>query len=215
MDVLRPRLGRRGRLLTLAITVGVTAAAGRPAAAQQVAPPDRGRFILGLGGGYAATKTDCSNCGSTEEGALDGDGATYDDVAFVSISPLWRVNAKIVAGVEVQLETARETARVLYLMGTVRFHPWASRGFFIGGGFGIVQVKSTPQFPDGSGGSGTYRGIGFDYGIGWELLKGRQISFAPFGSHRVSTLSSVTVGDVESVNVIGNVWLAGVRVFFN
>ena len=39
--------------------------------------------------------------------------------------------------------------------------------------------------------------------------------FAPYGAHYVSTLSSVTVGDFKGVNVIGNVWVAGLRVFFN
>jgi hypothetical protein len=31
----------------------------------------------------------------------------------------------------------------------------------------------------------------------------------------VSTLASVTVGEFTGVNIIGNVWVAGVRVFFN
>jgi hypothetical protein len=125
------------------------------------------------------------------------------------------VGAKAAAGVEVQAETSRGNARTLYVMATVRFHPWAARGFFLGAGFGLVQVKSTLLLPDGSDGTGTYRGIGFEYGAGWELLKDRSISIAPYGAHYVSTLGSVTVGDFTGVNVIGNVWVAGIRVFFN
>jgi hypothetical protein len=215
MDVLRSRARRSGALFVLAVAVSFLAAVAAPSAAQQPAPAARGRFVLGLGGGYAATKTDCSNCGSSDEGTEHADGAAYDDVAFLSISPMWRVNAKILAGAEVQLETPRQNARVLYVMGTLRFHPWASRGFFIRSGFGLVQVKSKQTLPDGSDGTGAYRGMGFDYGIGWEFLKDRAISFAPYGSHYVSTLASVTVGEFTSVNVIGNVWVAGIRVFFN
>ena len=128
---------------------------------------------------------------------------------------MWRVSAKAVAGAEVQVETSRENARTLYVMGTVRFHPWAAQGFFLSAGFGLVQVKSQLLLPDGTGGTGTYRGVGFAYGVGWELLKDKQVSFAPYGSHYVSTLGSVTVGEFKGVNVIGNVWVAGIRVFFN
>jgi len=205
----------RGAPMALAAAVGLLSAAAAPAAAQQAAPSARGAFVLGIGGGYAATKSDCSNCGSGEAGAPDEDGATYDDVAFVSIAPMWRLNPKVLAGVEVQAESSRENARVLYVMGTLRFHPWAGQGFFLTAGFGLVQVKSKLLLPDGSDGTGTYRGIGFDYGVGWELLKHKQISFAPYGAHYVSTLGSVTVGDFKGVNVIGNVWVAGIRVFFN
>lgn len=215
MDVLRTRTGVRRASIVLAAAVGLAGAAAGSAAAQQGAAPDRGRFILGIGGGYAATKTDCSNCGSGEETSSGGDGATYDDVGFVSLSTMWRLNAKAVVGAEAQLESTRENSRVLYVMGGVRFHPWATRGFFIKAGFGMVQVKSTLQLPDGSDGTGTYRGIGLDYGIGWELLKEKQISFALYGAHYVSTLGSVTVGDFTGVNVIGNVWVAGVTMFFH
>jgi opacity protein-like surface antigen len=215
MDVLRPPTRLRRALAALAIAVSVLSAAASPAGAQQAAPSARGRFVLGIGGGYAATKSDCSNCGSGEEEAPGEDGATYDDVAFVSIAPMWRLNPKVLAGVEVQAESSRENARSLYVMGTVRFHPWAAQGFFLSAGIGLVQVKSELLLPDGTDGTGTYRGVGFAYGVGWELLKQKQVSFAPYGSHYVSTLGSVTVGDFTGVNVIGNVWVAGIRVFFN
>ena len=215
MDVLSPPPRVRPALVALTAAVSLVSAAAGSASAQQAAAPDRGKFVLGIGGGYAAAKTDCSNCESGEESSSGGDGATYNDVGFVSLSTMWRLNAKAVVGAEVQIETSREDSRVLYVLGSVRFHPWASRGFFIMAGFGMVQVKSALQLPDGSDGTGTYRGVGLDYGIGWELLKNRQISLAPYGSHYVSTLSSVTVGDFTGVNVIGNVWVAGVRVFFN
>ena len=66
-----------------------------------------------------------------------------------------------------------------------------------------------------SDGTGTYRGIGLEYGVGWEFLRNRAVSLAPYGAHYVSTLSSVGVGAVERVNVIGNAWVAGLRVFIN
>ena len=125
------------------------------------------------------------------------------------------MSAKAVAGAEVQFETSRQDARVLYVMGTLRYHPWVSQGFFIRAGYGMVQVKADVRLPDGTNGPGTYLGVGLNYGIGWELFKGSRVSLAPFGAHYVSTLASVTVGAFESVSVIGNVWVAGFQVFFN
>lgn len=209
------RRGVRGSKAVLAIAAALVMAAADTAAAQQAASTRPGRFVLGVGGGYAATKTDCGDCGTGDDGSEGGDGATYNDVGFVSLAALWRVDPKAVAGAEVQFESSREDARVLYVMGTIRFHPWASRGLFLGAGFGMVQVRSRQSRPDGSDGTGTYRGIGVQYGIGWEFLKDKAISLAPYGAHYVSTLSSVTIGDVERANVIGNVWVAGLRVFFN
>ena len=209
------RTDLRGATTVMAIAAALVLAAAGSTSAQQASSRRPGNFILGVGGGYAATKTDCSNCGSSEDEGSDGDGATYDDAGFVSLAALWRVNPKTVAGAEAQLETAREDARVLYLMGTVRFHPWASRGFFFRAGFGMVQVRSSVSRPDGSDGTGTYRGIGLEYGVGWEFLRNRAVSLAPYGAHYVSTLSSVGVGAVERVNVIGNAWVAGLRVFIN
>ena len=215
MDVLRLRSqGWRARAVT-ALAIALLLGAALPAAAQQAAPPAGGRFVLALGGGYAATKSDCSNCSPGDEGSPGGNGATYDDVAFVSISPLWRLSAKVVAGAELQFETSREDARVLYVMGAVRYHPWASQGFFLRAGYGIVQVKANLLLPDGVEGQGTYRGVGLNYGVGWELLKGSRVSLAPFGAHYVSTLASVTVGEFQGVSVIGNVWVAGIQLFFN
>ena len=62
----------------------LAAARRRPPSRRIAARP--GDFVLGVGGGYAATKTDCSNCGSSEDEGSDGDGATYDD-AGVCPSP--------------------------------------------------------------------------------------------------------------------------------
>jgi hypothetical protein len=215
MDVLRPLSRTEVARVLLAAAVYIVSVAAAPAAAQQAVPGDRGRFILGLGVGYAATKSDCSNCSPGDEGTPGGNGATYDDVAFVSISPLWRVSAKVVAGAELQFETSREDARVLYVMGAVRYHPWASQGFFLRAGYGLVQVKANLLLPDGVEGQGTYRGVVLNYGVGWELLKGSRVSLAPFGAHYVSTLASVTVGEFQGVSVIGNVWVAGIQLFFN
>ena len=180
-----------------------------PAAAQSPAKPERGDFALALGVGYAAAKADCSNC--SPEGEY-GSGAVYSDVAAIAVAPVWRVNSKVVAGAELQIETSRNDARAVYLMGIVRFHPWAGKGFFIRGGYGLLQVKAPLDLPDGTVNTAKYRGMALNYGAGWMFHQNRRFSWGPYGAHYVGTLGSAVIGSFQAQNIIGNTWLAGFAV---
>jgi len=195
-----------------AVAVGLAILAAAPAAAQQAAQPKRGDFALALGVGYAAAKADCSNC--SPEGEY-GSGAVYNDVAAVAIAPVWWVNSKIVAGVELQAESSRTQARAVYLLGIVRFHPWEHKGFFLRGGYGLLQVKAPLALPDGSVSTAKYRGMALTYGAGWMFRQNRRLSWGPYGAHYVGTLGSAVIGSFQAQNIIGNTWFAGVGVVFN
>jgi hypothetical protein len=183
-----------------------------PAAAQKPAQPERGDFALAFAVGYAAAKADCSNC--SPEGEY-GSGAVYSDVAAFAVAPVWWVNSRIVAGVELQLETSRKDARAVYLLGTVRFHPWSGKGFFIRGGYGLVQVKAPLDLPDGTVSTAKYRGMALTYGAGWMFRQNRRVSWGPYGAHYVGTLGSAVIGSFQAQNIIGNTWFAGVGFVFN
>ena len=183
-----------------------------PTAAQTPAPPERGDFALGFGVGYAAAKADCSNC--SLEGEY-GSGAVYGDVAAFGIAPVWWVNSRIVAGVELQFEANRKDARAVYLLGIVRFHPWAGKGFFLRGGYGLLQVKAPLDLPDGTVNTAKYRGMALTYGAGWMFHQNRRFSWGPYGAHYVGTLGSAVIGSFQAQNIIGNTWFAGVGFVFN
>jgi hypothetical protein len=183
-----------------------------PAAAQQPAQPQRGDFALAFGLGYAAAKGDCSNC--SPEGEY-GSGAVYNDVAAFAVAPVWRVNSKVVAGAELQFETSRGQARAVYLLGIVRFHPWESKGFFLRGGYGLLQLKAPLNLPDGSVSTAKYRGMALTYGAGWMFRQNRRLSWGPYGAHYVGTLGSAVIGSFQAQNIIGNTWFAGVGFVFN
>ena len=85
VDVLTMRTGLRGAAVVAHRRGRGARSAARPTA-QQAARCDRATSSWASAGGYAATKSDCSNCGSGEDGARGEDGATYDDVGFVSRS---------------------------------------------------------------------------------------------------------------------------------
>jgi len=183
-----------------------------PAAAQKPAPPERGDFAVAFGIGYAAAKADCSNC--SPEGEY-GSGAVYNDVAAFAVAPMWRVSAKVVAGVELQVETSRDEARAVYLLALVRFHPWADKGFFLRGGYGLLQIKAPLDLPDGTVDTAKYRGMALTYGAGWMFHQSRRFSWGPYGAHYVGTLGSAVIGSFQAQNIIGNTWLAGVGFVFN
>jgi hypothetical protein len=195
-----------------AVAVGLAILAAAPAAAQQAAQPRRGDFALALGLGYAAAKADCSNC--SPEGEY-GSGAVYSDVAAVAIAPVWWVNSKIVAGVELQAESSRTEARAVYLLGIVRYHPWEHKGFFLRGGYGLLQVRAPLALPDGSVSTAKYRGMALTYGAGWMFRQNSRLSWGPYGAHYVGTLGSAVIGSFQAENIIGNTWFAGVGFVFN
>jgi hypothetical protein len=204
---LRTRLAR----VTMASALGLLMVAA-PAAAQKPAPHEAGDFALAFGIGYAAAKADCTNC--SPEGEY-GSGAVYSDVAAFAVAPVWWVNAKLAAGVELQAETSRKQSRAVYLLATVRFHPWANRGFFLRGGYGMVQVKAPLDLPDGTVDTARYRGMALTYGAGWMFHQNRRFAWGPYGAHYVSTLGSATIGSFQAQNIIGNAWFAGVGLVFN
>ncbi len=183
-----------------------------PAAAQTPAPRQRGDFAVAFGIGYAAAKADCSNC--SPEGEY-GSGAVYNDVAAFAVAPIWWVNSKIVAGVELQVETNRSNARAVYLLGTVRFHPWTGKGFFLRGGYGLLQVRAPLDLPDGTVSTAKYRGMALTYGAGWMFHQNRRFAWGPYGAHYVGTLGSAVIGSFQAQNIIGNTWFAGLGFVFN
>lgn len=204
----RTRVSLRAAAAALCLAV----LAATPSAAQQPPQPQRGDFALAFGFGYTAAKGDCSNC--SPEGEY-GSGAVYSDVAAFAVAPVWWVNRKIVVGVELQAETNRTEARAVYLLGIVRFHPWEGKGFFLRGGYGLLQLKAPLNLPDGTVSTAKYRGMAVSYGAGWMFHQNRRFSWGPYGAHYVGTLGSAVIGSFQAQNIIGNTWFAGVGFVFN
>ena len=211
MDQVTIALRTRVVGMAMASALGLLVLAS-PAAAQRPAQPQRGDFAVAFGLGYAAAKADCTNCSA--EGTY-GSGAVYSDVAAFAVAPVWWVNSKVVAGVELQAETSRNEARAVYLLGIVRFHPWVGRGFFLRGGYGLLQLKAPLNLPDGSVSTAKYRGMALTYGAGWMFRQNSRFAWGPYGAHYVGTLGSAVIGSFQAQNIIGNTWFAGIGFVFN
>jgi len=211
MDQVTTALRTRVVGVAMASALGLLVLAS-PAAAQRPAQPQRGDFAVAFGIGYAAAKADCSNC--SPEGEY-GSGAVYNDVTAFAVAPVWWVNSKVVAGLELQAETNRNEARAVYLLGIVRFHPWTGKGFFLRGGYGLLQVKAPLNLPDGSVSTAKYRGMALTYGAGWMFRQNSRFAWGPYGAHYVGTLGSAVIGSFQAQNIIGNTWFAGIGFVFN
>jgi hypothetical protein len=193
------------RSVVLVLLLGLIACAVNAAEAQSAAPPGPGDFAVAVWGGYTTAKVDCANCEA---------GATYRDTWQAGVAPLWRVNNKVLAGVEFvyQPSSQKNRSRSSSLLASVMFHPWATSGFYIKGGYGLAWVRTTFTV-DGVDQKDRFNGMAVNYGIGWRFRQHNRVSFGLFGSHYITTAGTVVVQSLEAVNVIGNGWVGGVSVF--
>jgi hypothetical protein len=192
------------RFVMLVLLLSLIAWAGK-AEAQSAAPPGPGDFNVAVWGGYATAKVDCGNCEA---------GATYRDTWQAGVTPLWRVNNKVLAGVEFvyQPSSKANRSRSSSLLASVMFHPWATSGFYLKGGYGLTWVRTTFTV-DGVDQKDKFNGMAVNYGIGWRFRQHNRVSLGLFGSHYITTAGTVHVQSFEAVNVIGNGWVGGVSVF--
>lgn len=194
---------RRGFVVSLLV---LTTAAAQ-AAAQDAPPsqPARGA-VLGVGLGYAAFRTDCSNCARDD---------LYSTGGSLMVSGGVAVNDQVDAGGEIfWASTAFEGGdyRASFLLGTVQFRPWKARGFYLKGGLGLAFVRANITV-DGQTTASKPKGLGVHYGAGWMFGRGRRVSFAPFGGHYVASLGDIPTSAGNAENPVSNVWFAGVTVF--
>ncbi len=197
--------GQVRRTIIASALVLMTAAAHASAQDAPTVQPPRGGW-LGVGLGYAAFRTDCSNCERDD---------LYSTGGSLMLSGGIVVNDRVDAGGEL---LAASTAfdggeyRASFLLGTVQFRPWKARGFYLKGGLGLAFVRASVTV----GGQTTEskpKGLGVHYGAGWMFGRNRRVSFAPFGGHYVASLGDIPTAGGVAVNPVSNVWFAGVTVF--
>ena len=174
------------------------------APATQTALPSRG--WLGVGLGYAAFRTDCTNCERDD---------LYSTGGSLMVSGGVAVNDRVDAGGEILwASTAFDGGeyRASFLLGIVQFRPWKTRGFYLKGGLGLAFVRASITV-DGQTTESKPKGLGVHYGAGWMFGRGRRVSFAPFGGHYVASLGDIPTAGGVAENPVSNVWFAGVTVF--
>jgi hypothetical protein len=196
---------RRVRVARLALPVCLLGFFAAAADAQTAASPEPGRFSVAAWTGYTATRAGCETCETNDN---------YNDTWTIGAAPLWRLNRHMLVGIElvVQPSSTQGVARSLYVLGSVQFHPWAAKGFFLKGGYGLARVRTWLRESDASQ-EGKFVGMAVNYGAGWHCRQEGRVSCALFGAHYVSTFGTVKLQGFDAVNVISNAWVAGVSVY--
>ncbi|MCX6550924.1 MAG: hypothetical protein NTY02_07950 [Acidobacteria bacterium] len=185
---------------------GPAGATGPKPAATAASSTAARKVFLGVGGSYIASRTDCTNC--------DEEGVYWDGWA-VHVDGGLTVNDRLDVGAEIfstHTTTAGVGMRSNYALAVAQYRPWASRGFFLKGGIGMVFFRGD-TYVEGHGTADVKtRGMGVHYGVGWLIRRERRVAFAPFAGHYVATLGDVQGSDWLAENVVSNNWVAGLTV---
>jgi hypothetical protein len=181
----------------LLLTPGVARAQGAG-----TAQPHGSRWWVGGGGGFLASRSDCTNC--------DSDRPFGSGPAVLFQGGL-RVSERLLVGGEI-LSTARTIDGVdfrhSYLLAVVQARPFATHGFFLKGGYGMAIVRDVFQL-GGVQVAARPWGMGLMYGAGWVFREGRRISVAPVAAQYVTTVGDLRVFGSTAQNVVINGWFVG------
>ena len=198
-----------GAALALVVCIGVT-----PAAVFAQEPSADGgsgsspSSVWGvIGGGYTATRGDCTFC------EVEDVEAHYTQSGHLLGNIGARINAKTDAGLEVVWAqgTARGGAsiRATHLLGVVQFRPWASKGFFVKGGMGMALVRN---FLDPDASPIFQKALSVAIGGGWAFRPQERLGFQLYASQHAAALGDFDTREGTLENVMGNFWSVGAAI---
>jgi hypothetical protein len=158
-----------------------------------------------FGGASTTLLGDCEDCaGDTymhSGGAFAQGGVALNRRADLGGELFW-VYATIPSG---------DHVRAVFLMATVQFRPWQTRGFFLKGGAGIAFVRNWLKVFEEAPPSES-KALGIEVGAGWEWRRRSHIGLQVFGGHHVAALGDLETSERTLENVVGNVWSIGAAI---
>ena len=196
--------------LIVLVGLGPRQAAAQPAPGEDAAGPSRSWIVLG--GATTTVLGDCRDC---------GDPGNYRHAGSVLAKAGFSLNTRTDLGAEVlwvpSTTVTGERIRTTFLMASVQFRPWRTRGFFLTTGSGIAFVRNwvvdfeneentSPPF--------TSSAFGLEVGAGWEWRMRGRLGAQVFGAQHVVALGDLQTGGRTVENVVGNFWSFGAGVVF-
>jgi hypothetical protein len=189
-------------LLRVALVLALTSSV---AAAQSATPPSPPGGLWIVGGGSATTLLgDCTDCPADtyvhSGGVLGIVGKPLTPRTDVGFEVFWVPSSAPSTG---------DSIKTTYLMGTLQFRPWLSKGFFLRFSSGMALVRNWAVIEQSSTTSFTSKAFALEVGAGWEWRLAPRFGTQIFGAQHVAALGDLTgsAGTVE--NVMGNFWSAG------
>jgi hypothetical protein len=172
-------------------------------------PPPRAWIVAG-----ATSTTILASCEDCVE-----DPATYRHTGSVLINAGGSINPRADLGAELLLvastTTGTDQIRVGFLMGSVQFRPWQSKGFFVKGGAGMAFVRNWILTTTAGEDSGIRsKAFGLGLGSGWEWRLSRHFGAQVIGALHVAALGDLEIARGTVENVMGNFWSVGGAIVF-
>jgi len=201
-----------GRLAPLAwAAVALVWLTPQLAAAQGTAPapadPIRSsRAWIVIGAAATSALGDCTDCEADNylhSGSVMGN-------AGVSINQRIDVGGEVV-WVPLTSE-AGEDLRVTFVMASLQFRPWTTRGFFLKAASGMAFVANWLVTVPVDAPAQRSKAFGLGLGAGWEWRTGGPVGVQVFGGQYVAALGDLQTNAGTAENVVGNFWSIGTAV---
>jgi hypothetical protein len=174
------------------------------------AQDSRPRAWIVAGGVSTSTLSSCEDCVE--------DPATYRHTGSVLVNLGGSINARADLGAELLLvvpaSDAENRIRVTFLMASVQFRPWQSKGFFVKGGAGMAFVRNWILTVDDTDTDTGIRSKAFALGLGsgWEWRFSRHVGAQVLGAMHVAALGDLEIARGTVENVMGNFWSVGAAI---
>jgi hypothetical protein len=188
-----------------AILFGGAAVAGAqqaPQAAAGTSAPVSRLWILG-GGASTTMLGDCHDCEATTYlhtgSVVAGIGRSLNRRADLGAEVLWTPTTL----------TTGETIRVTFVMASLQFRPWHTRGFFVRASSGMAFVRNWLGTVEDDAPSIRSKAFGLGIGAGWEWRTSRRVGFQVFGAQHAAALGDLESRERTAENVMGNFWSVG------
>jgi hypothetical protein len=177
-----------------------------PAFASAQASPTRAWIVAG--GVSTSTLSSCQDCVE--------DPATYRHTGGVLVTVGGSINSRADLGAELLLvapaSNAENRIRVTFLMASVQFRPWQSKGFFVKGGAGMAFVRNWILTGDDADSGIRSKAFALGLGSGWEWRVSRHVGAQALGAMHVAALGDLEIARGTVENVMGNFWSVGAAI---
>jgi hypothetical protein len=152
-----------------------------------------------------------------------GDCTACEDLLYRTAPGLlasggWTLNPRTDLGAEVlwvgSNTTSADRIRVTFLLASVQFRPWQTRGFFLRTGAGMAFVHNVILSLEGEDAAFRSKAFALDLASGWEWRLWRHGGVQLAGAMHVAALGDLQTSERTVENVMGNFWSLGGAVVF-
>jgi hypothetical protein len=175
-------------------------------------PPADGARLWLMAGAFSTTSLgDCTDC---EDLAL-----SYRTAPSIMASGGWTLNPRTDLGAEVlwvgaNNPSSSDRIRVTFLLASVQFRPWRTRGFFLRTGAGMAFVHNVILSLEGEDTAFRSKAFALDVAAGWEWQLSRHFGVQIAGAQHAAALGDLQTSTQTVENVMGNFWSLGAAVVF-